>query len=195
MQRLVLLIELAFSSTYRYTNADIDVWYGGNRYLARGLETSPTAYSMNMNTDTAWLKFDNVDKTLTAIIEAGEIRDKWVTVREAALDEHGQVLGQAIQFLGRVVDFEYTREAAEFTVGNIMSPIWARKIPRRQASPSCQVRYFRDTECGYTGAETWCDMSWDRCVALGNQVNFQGFRWISWLEQNPEIWWGRAPKV
>ena len=48
--------------------------------------------------------------------------------------------------------------------------------------------------CRYSGSGTWCDKSWDRCVTLGNSINFGGFRWLTGLQEKT-IYWGRhAPK-
>ena len=46
--------------------------------------------------------------------------------------------------------------------------------------------------CRYTGAETWCDNSPDRCEALNNRVNYGGFPYMTQL-QDAKIWWGRHP--
>jgi len=45
--------------------------------------------------------------------------------------------------------------------------------------------------CNYTGAETSCDQSYDRCIELGNQANFGGFRWQPYLADK-DLWWGRG---
>lgn len=45
--------------------------------------------------------------------------------------------------------------------------------------------------CRYAGAETWCDRSWDRCLALSNTINFGGKRWLPGLV-GKQISWGQA---
>lgn len=47
--------------------------------------------------------------------------------------------------------------------------------------------------CKYVGGGSWCDYSWERCMALSNQLNFEGLRWILSLQQK-EIWWGKSRK-
>jgi hypothetical protein len=45
--------------------------------------------------------------------------------------------------------------------------------------------------CRYTGAETWCDRSWDRCSTLANTVNFGGFRYLPSIV-GKQIFWGQS---
>lgn len=62
----------------------------------------------------------------------------------------------------------------------------------RKASSTCRWQEFKGEECGYSGAETWCDRTYERCYALSNQANFGGFRWLPRI-MNKTIWWGRNP--
>ena len=49
------------------------------------------------------------------------------------------------------------------------------QAPIMKYRTTCQVRRFKDCRCGYTGEETSCDRTFDRCKELGNQENFRGF--------------------
>lgn len=69
--------------------------------------------------------------------------------------------------------------------------LW-NKSPLRRQSSSCQWP-FKGVECAYSGVETWCDKSHDRCSALGNAMQFGGFRFLPAVMEK-EIWWGRTPK-
>lgn len=53
-------------------------------------------------------------------------------------------------------------------------------------------RFYMKGTCRYAGAETWCDKSYERCLALSNTLHFMGMRWIPGL-QGKEIWWGQFP--
>lgn len=50
---------------------------------------------------------------------------------------------------------------------------------------------YKAGTCNYTGAETWCDQSWERCNTLANTAYFAGCRWLPYLADK-EIWWGRG---
>ena len=191
-QHLVILVDLEFTSTYRYCNADIDVWYDGNKYTARGLETSSSMFNINMQIDKMSISLDNSDLVLTAIIENQEIRSKQVIIRAASLNDLGKVTAQEVIFLGIIDSANYNNEKATFSVFNIFA-FWQRKVPRRKYSPKCQWEFKDAVNCKYSGAQTWCDKTYSRCAALFNQVNFGGFRWISCLIDK-DIWWGRTQK-
>jgi len=191
-QHLCWMIDWQLTSTYYYTSAQHNLVYGGNVYQARSMEVTPAHYTLNIAVNTANVRLDNVDKSMTSILEAEEVRGKKMIIREAALDAQGKFLAQEAVFIGIVDSFNYDKQWAEMPILSIMT-LWRKKLPRRQASPSCQVRQFGDSYC--TSAGAWCDRSYDRCVALSNKNNFRGFRFMPWLMSNPDIWWGsKAPQ-
>ena len=49
------------------------------------------------------------------------------------------------------------------------------QAPVMKYRTSCQVRRFKDCRCKYSGSETSCDRTFERCKELGNQENFAGF--------------------
>lgn len=53
---------------------------------------------------------------------------------------------------------------------------------------------YRPGGCRYAAAETWCDKTPERCLALSNYANFGGFKYISELASG-EIWWGQKQKI
>jgi len=86
-------------------------------------------------------------------------------------------------------DWDLDEERASVTLVTPFSQ-WARKTLSKY-SPSCRWKVFKGTECGYSGAATWCDRTYARCQALGNTGNFGGFRWLFSIVDK-EIWWGRV---
>ena len=68
------------------------------------------------------------------------------------------------------LDYEDASMDIETTLGGyeIMAPAMKYRT-------TCQVRRFKDCRCGYTGEETSCDRTFERCKELGNQANFRGF--------------------
>lgn len=49
--------------------------------------------------------------------------------------------------------------------------------------------WYSPGTCRYSGPQTWCDKSWERCLELFNTLNFEGRRWIPALQEQ-KIWWG-----
>jgi len=91
-----------------------------------------------------------------------------------------------------MTDLDYT-QAASFRLifrgyvsaisaneGNIQFEIaeryydWSRPLNKRMFSKVCNF-IFKSSQCGYAGAETWCDKTLTRCTELSNEDNFGGF--------------------
>jgi len=94
-------------------------------------------------------------------------------------------------FEGEIDSWGLTESKVNITATNILSR-WARRTLSVHSS-SCRWKKFKGTECGYTGAQTWCDRSFSRCSALNNTSNFGGFRWLPSIVDK-EIWWGKVPE-
>jgi hypothetical protein len=184
------LYKFSFSSILRYTDADIDIYYGGYWWLSRGIEFDAAKYSASPRVDNITLDIDDVDRTFKTIVLSEEIRGKECLIYKVALDKNMAVLGASILFLGYCDAFENDNQRHQQEVFNHFIR-WKMLTPRHIHGADCRVT-FKSTRCGYTGAETWCDHSWERCVVLSNKINFRGFRWLPYLIEKP-IWWGRAP--
>ena len=200
-QHLCWMIDFEFASMVRYTSAQNPIYdVSGNMYHPRTIEITPSYFDLNIATDKASIRIDNVDLSIGALLEGGEKRGKKVHIWQAALNEQGKLIiedgleARERVFLGFLTDAEYDRQTATIGVASIMV-MWKKKIPRRLTSPSCQVISFGDSKCQFATPESsWCDRSWARCVALDNEENFRGFRYMPYLMSNPDIWWGKVPK-
>ncbi len=184
------LFQLTLASTYRYTDADIDIYYSGQWWYSRGIEFDAAKLSASPRVDSLSFEIDKVDKTFSAIVLAEETRGKECTIWRAALDKNMAVLGVSKLFVGYLDSIEIDNKRARISVYNHFIR-WKMLTPRRLHSATCPWT-FKSTYCAYAGAETWCDHSWERCVALTNKLNFGGFRWLPYLVDK-QIWWGRAP--
>lgn len=58
---------------------------------------------------------------------------------------------------------------------SLYSPLDKRFPPDRYFGTNCRYKYFKSTECKYSGAVTICNRSFDACKALSNLTNFGGF--------------------
>lgn len=85
----------------------------------------------------------------------------------------------------------YDENTLKITITNELV-LWNKKPLRIQMSSCPWV--FKGTECAYSGGESTCDQTYERCRFLGNTDNFGGDRFINSLMQK-EIWWGRTQKL
>lgn len=99
--------------------------------------------------------------------------------------------GAILQFEGGIdawtIDGSQVKLAAKSEMAR-----WTQR-PLALHSVSCRWKDFKGIECGYSGAATWCDRTYTRCVELGNSDNFGGFRWLPSI-MDKEFWWGKIPK-
>ena len=184
------LFELSFSTVYRWTDADIDIYYNGLWWTSKGISFDSASFSASPKVDNIEFLIDNVGLGISGIVMNEEIRGKECVIYRVALDRNMSVLGLTKLFVGFVDAIEIDGKKARFSVYNHFIR-WKMSTPRRLHSPTCSWT-FKGEECTYSGAETWCDHSWERCVALANKLNFGGFRWLPFLTDK-QIWWGRVP--
>ena len=218
---LLTAIELQ-SGTVRYADADIDLWYGGNKYDSSDFTFDQVATSGSMGVDSVSVTYNNATRAMAAVVLSEDILGRPFTLSfvccvssssigtvdtEAGIDlilEGGLVDGEAMMleagentiigghdlFYGLVSDWKITEESVWMEIQNELA-FWSKK-PLRKCSSSCPWE-FKGTECTYSGVETWCDQSYERCYALLNSDNFGGFRFLPEIEEK-EIWWGRSPE-
>lgn len=217
-----VLVKLTLGSTYRYTDCDIDLYYGGSRYIARGFEVNGIEQSPGFASDSISLDLDNVDRTFSAVVLSADAANAPVSIYYQVLSNAfvNVVSNEGIEFIDG--DVEFTDGDVEFddqqTAGitNVIGTVelyngflsewtldeqrirlkigsefmfWHKKS-LRLPTPNCPWG-FKSVECGYAGAETLCDKSPERCVALGvgSTDNFGGRKFVSDVEDQ-EIYWG-----
>lgn len=190
--RYAHLLEINISPALYYTTLDIPITFGGNTYTPRGFEVENIIQSSKPSVDSITLNIDNIDGALTPYLE--DMRGKTLSIKLVALDGNGEVIGgtAVIVFNGVVNSIEQTPSEVSITADDIFL-FWKKKTPKRIHQATCPWTFKDANTCKYSGAETWCDQSFERCQALGNTANFGGFRFLPALKDK-KIWWGRVPK-
>ena len=174
---------------YRYTDCDVPIATGGNRFTPRGFSHEGVRYSMGRIVDSMSVELDNVDEILTSAFIGGEPQGSDVTLQEVVLNASYAIVQSPVTwFTGTIDDWEAEEDVIRI---NVAGPnfAWSKRLAGRHPS-SCRWLVFKGTECAYAGDQTDCDRSYTRCAALGNTVNFGGFRWLPSIEDR-EVVWGR----
>jgi len=187
------LLHMNIDSTdFYFTDCDVPIVMGGNRYEPRGIDIGNISYSLSRIVDQATLSLDNLDDYLTTEFVGGTPQGSEVVVSMVVLDsDYAVVASQAVTlFQGEIGAWNMVEGKIDITITNQFAQ-WNQRTLNNH-SPSCRWKVFKGTECTYSGGETWCDRSYTRCVALSNQANFGGFRWLPSIE-NKKIWWGQVP--
>jgi hypothetical protein len=180
------LIKIGLISTYHYTDCDIDLYYNGDRYLARGFDLNGIEQSPGFASDSISLDMDNVDRTFSAIVLGEDAANAPVSIYVQALSTANTPLGTIELYNGFLSEWTMDEQRIRLKIGSEFM-FWHKKS-LRLPTPNCPWG-FKSVECGYSGGETLCDKSPERCATLGNYVNFGGRKFVSDVEEQ-EIYWG-----
>lgn len=201
-------------TTWRFVDADVDIYYEGNRFYSRPFRFENLAGSSAMSVDNLDIEIDDTDQAVSQILCSQDVRNR-TAIMYFGVVANQEVTGaqwdtniswdqgvkwQDTYYAKRIIIEEFMRfiiggwELRDDNTARIMLTneliLWNKPCLRNQ-SASC-LWPFKSTECGYTGSATWCDHSYERCKALGNQINYPGNRFLPALIKQ-ELWWGRTP--
>lgn len=192
------LYKLTAAATYRWTDSKDPLWFDSLWWVPKPIKFDVAQYSLNPQVDSITIEIENIDKEFSTIALAEDLRGKEVVIYRICLDANLDVIGAVSEatasclFLGYVDQIRIDRRTAKIQVYNHLIK-WRTATPRRLHSPTCQWVFKSTDNCTYAGASTWCNHSWERCVALSNSTAFGGFRWLPELAQT-ELYWGGKPR-
>jgi len=183
------LIEMVFSPPLRYTNCDVPLAYQGNEYAPRRFTIPELQYSMESGIDKIGMEIDVADRDPSLLVEfvGGAPGDTTVHVYLQVLNDYMQAISTATLFSGKIDSFSHNTQVLTVEVSSFHS-LWNKRT-MEISTPTCR-RNFKQIDCGYAGAATWCDRSWNRCLNLNNTARFNGFRFIPSLSDR-DLWWGK----
>jgi phage-related protein len=180
------LIKIGLTTTYYYTDCDIDLYYDGDKYLARGFELNGIEQSPGFASDAVSLDIDNVDRTFSAVVLSEDAANAPVSVYLQVLSTANTPIGTVELYNGFLSEWNLDEQRIRIKIGSEFM-FWHKKS-LRLPTPNCPWG-FKSAECAYAGAETLCDKSPERCSDLGNYVNFGGRKFVSDVEEQ-EVYWG-----
>lgn len=178
--RKLLKIEIEGGSIYIMDNETLEsLRYNGEDYIGAPLSFGEIKKDDTSSVSKLNIQLSNVGLAISGIIgQRGDVITNAPAVltlvfldvnTHSLLPDYKQVL-----FAGNCnnlkLDYEEASMDIETSLGGyeILAPVMKYRT-------TCQVRRFKDCRCGYTGEETSCDRTFDRCKELGNQANFRGF--------------------
>ncbi len=206
--------KLVASTTHYWTDCDQDIYFDSKYWYASGIQYSDLSYAIDQAVITGSLTIPNADKVFSDLSLAEDLRNKAFIIYRVWLNNALEVIGATVESdptlvnpdLSNLIVFDGVTDnlGADRSTGkvNIVSLGIAGGIttPRRVFEPNCpwtRIGGFKGTTwCAYPvgSAGTWCDGSKARCVALGNQIHFGGWEYISKL-QTEEVYWCRRVKT
>ena len=182
------MIELQLASTYRFNDSDVPIYNSGNLFSPRSFNFGDLRGSTSLAVENIDVEIDDADQVIGSVILNEDARNKTAILYFGVIDSGSTVRSREI-IRGIIGGWEmYDDSTVKITITNDLV-LWNKKCLRPQSS-SCPWA-FKGTECAYSGSETWCDQSYDRCSILSNTAYFGGDRFMPALVEK-EIWWGRT---
>lgn len=185
-------VKLTISATdYLYTDADVPMVVNAERFEPRGFKISNLSYSQANIVTRASIEMENLDDVFSSLFVGSTVQGSTVEIHSIIYFDSDPP-DSTIVFEGTIDDWSLDEERVTITIASVLQR-WSQRTINNYG-PSCRWKVFKGTECGYTGGATTCDRSYQRCVDLGNQDNFGGFRWLPSIQDKP-IWWGQKPAI
>jgi hypothetical protein len=170
------LVELRFPVAQRLTDCDQPIVYSGNTFTPAPLTvdgvSADAAGGLSIGAG------DDYWPALLAALTADE-RHPEVALYEAWLNVTTMSPTPAtVRLVGTYLleSAEWTPSAARLTLSAVADPSLGRLPFREYGGGICTYRAFKGSQCGYAGATTSCDRTYETCVSLSNETRFGGFR-------------------
>lgn len=184
--RFYWLLELVLTSTWRFTDCDIPIYVSGNKYSAgRPWRVTGSTIGASMAADRVGLEISDLSQSLASDILAADPRGKQVKISFCCLDTDHQLIAAEDWINGFIDDYGLSEKTFTAAVVNELA-LWNKRTLRKD-QVDCPWD-FKGTECGYSGAATSCDRTYERCLALSNTDNFGGERWLADIEEKKILW-------
>ena len=178
--RKLLRIEFEGGSVYILDNETLEsLNFDGEMYLGAPLSHGEIEKDDNSSVSKLSIELSNVGLSISGIIgQRGDvITDAPAVLTLVFLDVNTNTIlpdYKRVLYAGHCnnlkLDYETASMDIETSLGGyeLMAPVMKYRT-------SCQVRRFKDCRCKYSGSETSCDRTFERCKELDNQANFAGF--------------------
>lgn len=159
----------------RLANYDQDIEFDSKTYQKYGISFSTIGENSRGQIDAVQISVLNVSRYIQTQLESYDLREKKVQIKIVWADQ----LADATNYLDYtyyVDSYSANQETAEFICTTKMDVI-QKKVPGEiYLRTHCRYKKFKDANtCGYSGGETECNRTMQRCKELGNFQRFGGF--------------------
>ncbi len=172
----LVLLEIIIPDTdtlYLCSNTENITWptTGGDEYIAFPFELDDISDSSKGEVPQLVIRVSNVTRAIEAYLE---ISDGGVGAEVRIKVVHSEHLDQTepeVELVFEVLKTSTDENWVQFTIG--ASNPYNKIFPRNRVLRfTCRYREFKGPHCGYTGVETICDRSYERCKELDNVTRF-----------------------
>jgi lambda family phage minor tail protein L len=156
-----------------YAEAPTDITFDSQVYVAFPVTHDFISESSSGQISQVRLKCSNVSRAIQAYLEAYDLRGKRVDIIMVWADKLDEPTNKLVDTY-YIDNYSSNERDAEFTLTSKLDVIDLLLPSGKYLRTHCRWA-FKSTECAYSGAETECDRTFQRCKVLANQVRFGGF--------------------
>jgi hypothetical protein len=111
------MVEFYFTSaTYRYTDFQYDLYYGGNKFSPRGMSFGDMGSNTGLSVDKITVEMDDTDLVLSALLLGEDVRYTRCSFYVGAIDANHEIIAINEFFRGVVDSWELPEPTAKITV-------------------------------------------------------------------------------
>jgi len=173
----ILLLEIIYPGepSIRLAWSTEDVFWDGETWKGASFDLSDVDQSKDAEISTVDLSVSDIERNIIPLLDdynGGVGAEAWVRlVHSSYLNETVPEIEEKYEIVDVAIDYQSN---IKFTLGaenlsNYQSP------PHRFIKSHCRYQEFKDSLCGYSGTETECSRTFERCRELNNQSRFGGF--------------------
>jgi len=172
----LVLLEFGFEDqNVRVCYNTEDITWNGFVWKAFPFELDEIEESSEGELPTFGLTVADVTRELTPILDANDGGIGVPVIVRVVHSEHLDINEPEFKEIFEIVDCTIdSNNNVKFSLGS--ENFTNYRSPRdRYLKGHCRYEEFKGTLCGYSGTETECNRTWERCKELGNQERFGGF--------------------
>ena len=160
-------------SNLYFAEYDTDIVFDGITYQRFPITHEPIGENTQGEINTLRVIISNISRLIQAYLEQYDFRGKKVSIKLVWANQLADT-DAYIEDAGYIDSYTADQENVSFLISSKFDVLGVELPLRRYSRNYCSWE-FKSTECGYSGSETSCDKTLQRCKALGNQVRYGGF--------------------
>jgi len=162
------------SNNLYFTNYDADIVYDGITYTAFPIYHEDIGENSSGQIEIVRIHVGNVSRLIQAYLETYDLRRKKFSIKQVFTNQ----LADTDAYLEEIFYIDsYSADQNEvvFSLSSKLDILNVNLPLGRYPRNHCPWK-FKGNECGYSGAETSCDKTFDTCrKIMGNQTRYGGF--------------------
>lgn len=174
----IVLLDIHLNSTiYRFCSNNENVTFDGETYICFPFDLEPFTENSEGEIPSVILRVSNVTQLIHSYLEELDGAVGATVIVRVVNSQYLSENYSELEYTFSILSVSANSEWLTFTLG-AENPLRRRFPPYRFIANHCHWD-FKSVECGYSGSETVCDRSYERCSVLGNVVRFGGYRGLS----------------